>query len=71
MFWFFHFQDDTNTPQAKAVVCAPTIDLFNVQATIDLNNGSLSDVQILSNYTKPNTVTGGDLNGKAFNGYVI
>ncbi|THH32743.1 hypothetical protein EUX98_g1425 [Antrodiella citrinella] len=71
MFWFFHTQDNTGTPQAKAVICAPTIELFNVQAQVDLNNGSLSSVTILSNYTAPNNVTGGDLDGKAFNGLAL
>ena len=71
MFWYFHLQDNTNAPQAKAVICAPTIDLFNVQAVVDLSNGSLTSVTILSGYAPPNNVTGGDLAGKAFNGYVL
>ncbi|TCD70375.1 hypothetical protein EIP91_003727 [Steccherinum ochraceum] len=75
MFWFFHLPDNTTgsstVPQAKAVICSPTIELFNVEAKVDLSNSSLAEVTIISNYTAPNNVTGGDLNGKAFNGLAL
>ncbi|KAH8105256.1 hypothetical protein BXZ70DRAFT_1043109 [Cristinia sonorae] len=71
MFWFFHLKDGTNTPQAKACICSPTINVFNVEAKVNLNNGSLADVKILSAYTTPNNVTGGTQAGRAFNGVAL
>lgn len=64
MFWYFH----TNTqavPEARVVFCQPTIGIFNIKATANLNNGSLANVTVLSGYAPSNNVT----SGQAFNGY--
>ena len=66
MFWFFH-TNAAGTPQAKSVICRPTLDLFNIWADVNLNNQSLIDVVITNNYTKPNNITGAPLNGKVYN----
>ncbi|PSR77044.1 hypothetical protein PHLCEN_2v8098 [Hermanssonia centrifuga] len=66
MFWFYN-TDAQNIPQAAAVICRPQIQLFNVMANVNLNNGSLVDVTILNNYTAPNNVSGDPLDGKVYN----
>ncbi|KAI0085214.1 hypothetical protein BDY19DRAFT_453229 [Irpex rosettiformis] len=65
MFWFYH-NNTQNQPQAGAVICRPTLELFNIVATVGLPNNNLS-VTIKDTYTAPNTVSGGTLNGKIFN----
>lgn len=65
---FYHLRDSDSSPEAKTVFCTPTIEIFNVMATANLNNGSLANVTTLTGYTTPNNVTGGPLNGQAFNG---
>ncbi|KAJ7685363.1 hypothetical protein DFH06DRAFT_40452 [Mycena polygramma] len=68
MFWFFHRKpDDIQTPQGASVFCQPTIKALNVVAKTDLNNDSIIDVTSLDNVTTSNNVTGGQLNGQAFN----
>lgn len=57
MFWFFH-TNAQGEPEARSVFCQPTIGIFNIQATANLNNGSLANVTVLSEYTQPNNVTG-------------
>ena len=69
MFWFFH-KNDQGVPQAQAVICRPDIDLFNVEADVDLNSRDLADVTVLNTYTKPNSVSGDPLNGKVYNACV-
>ncbi len=69
MFWFYN-TDAQNIPQAAAVICRPQIQLFNVMANVNLNNGSLVDVTILNNYTAPNNVSGDPLDGKVYNASV-
>ncbi|GLB42726.1 putative protein of unknown function (DUF3433) [Lyophyllum shimeji] len=70
MFWYFHNKTD-GTPEAKTVFCSPSIKTFNVRASANLNNGALYDVVKLSDYVPENNVTGGTLNGQAFNGVVF
>ncbi|KAJ7087860.1 hypothetical protein C8R44DRAFT_820004 [Mycena epipterygia] len=68
MFWFFHRKnDDIQTPQAASVFCNPTIGAFNVMAEMDLSNSSIVGITPLDNVTTSNNVTGGTLNGRAFN----
>ena len=66
MFWFFH-TNAQGEPEARSVFCQPTIGIFNIQATANLNNGSLANVTVLSEYTQPNNVTG----TQPYNGYAI
>jgi hypothetical protein len=68
MFWFFRFKDN-DEPQARSVFCYPKIAVFDVVATINLNNGILANVTIAGNYGKANNVTGAPLNGRAYNAY--
>lgn len=71
MFWYFHAAEDNSTqPQARAVICQPTLQVFNAEVTLNLTNSVLSNVILLDQYTKPNNVSGGDLNGRAFNACV-
>ncbi|KAJ7087859.1 hypothetical protein C8R44DRAFT_29543 [Mycena epipterygia] len=68
MFWFFHRKDnDIQTPQAASVFCNPTIGAFDVMANMDLSNSSIVGITPLDNVTTSNNVTGGTLNGQAFN----
>jgi hypothetical protein len=69
MFWYFHVRQD-GTPQAQSIFCQPTIGLFNIMATANLNNGSLANVTVLNSYTPSNNVSGAPLNGQPFNGYL-
>lgn len=66
MFWFYH-NNTQNQPQASAVICRPTLELFNIVANVDLTNNNLTDVTIKNAYTAPNNVSGDPLNGKVFN----
>ena len=73
IFWFF-----TYTPSAMASVtmCAPTIMLLNVEATLDLASSNLTDITPLSNlvvgeglFTQyAGNITGAPLYGSAYNG---
>ncbi|KAF7363596.1 hypothetical protein MSAN_01016500 [Mycena sanguinolenta] len=68
MFWFFARKNDaTSTPQGASVFCKPTINLRDVIATVDLNNGSIIGVTPLDNVTTSNNVTASPQNGRAFN----
>lgn len=70
MFWFYRNNTETNpagVPQGSAVICRPIVQLFNIEANVNLNNGSLIDVVIENNYTKPNNISGPTLNGKVYN----
>lgn len=69
MFWFFHTSNN-GTRQARAVMCRPNIQLFNVVATVYLTNSSLAEVTIIDNDTAPNSITGTLLDGKAYNACV-
>jgi len=70
MFWFFHTQTD-GTPEAQSVFCHPKIAAFNVIATANLNNGSLSNTTIVGSYPTANNVTGSPLSGQAYNAVVF
>ncbi|KAJ7219468.1 hypothetical protein GGX14DRAFT_592313 [Mycena pura] len=69
MFWFFH--DDNGQPEGATVFCSPSIEAFNVEAYIDLNNNSIVGITALSNVQTSNNVTGSPLNGQAFNSVVF
>ncbi|EKM51190.1 uncharacterized protein PHACADRAFT_200015 [Phanerochaete carnosa HHB-10118-sp] len=66
VFWFFHTANN-GTPQAQAVMCRPSIQLYNVDVSVYLTNNSLTDATVLNNFTSPNNITGAPLNGKIYN----
>ena len=66
MFWYFLAAQN----QSRAVICRPTLQVFNAEVTLDLTNFQLSNVTLIDSYTKPNNVSGGELNGRAFNACV-
>jgi hypothetical protein len=66
LFWYLH-QNASGKPEAKAVICAPAIEVFNVHATASITNGSLITVIPVSSYTPSNNVTGPPQNGQALN----
>lgn len=63
MFWYYQSQPR----RARAIICRPSIGIFNVQAKVNLNNNSVAEVVVFDSYTAPNNVSGGTLNGKAYN----
>ena len=75
--WFFTY--DTTPPQGSATLCSPTISLWDVIATVDINTGNLTSVQEIQPFnssTSPfallsENVTGTPLNGRAFNGIIF
>jgi hypothetical protein len=67
MFWFFHVAAN-GTQQARAIICRPQIQLFEVEARIDLGNNAVIMLSELKNFTASNNITGSPLNGHAYNG---
>ncbi|KAH9990969.1 hypothetical protein BJV74DRAFT_836704 [Russula compacta] len=73
IFWFFTYSP---TPMASVTMCAPTIALLNVEASVDLASSNLTNVRPLSNLTAEQgaftqyagNITGAPLYGKAYNG---
>ena len=73
IFWFFTYSP---TPMASVTMCAPTITLLNVEASVDLASSNLTNVRPLSNLTAgqgsftqyAGNITGAPLNGRAYNG---
>ena len=63
--WRYFHQKSDNTSQAQTVFCTPSIELFDVQASAILNNGSLINVVALSNNPTTNS-----LNTQTYNGSV-
>ncbi|KAI0077976.1 hypothetical protein K474DRAFT_1661006 [Panus rudis PR-1116 ss-1] len=70
-FWFYHMRDDVKQPQARGVICQPTIKVFNAQVFLDLSNSNITNVTLIDEYTTANNVTGGDLQGRAFNAVLL
>ncbi|KAG6844990.1 hypothetical protein H0H87_001933 [Tephrocybe sp. NHM501043] len=70
MFWYFHNKTD-GTPEVKTVFCAPSIKAFDVTASANIEDKSLTDVTILNDHVSDNNVTGSPLDGKAFNGVIF
>ncbi|KAG0704064.1 hypothetical protein DFH29DRAFT_398763 [Suillus ampliporus] len=69
-FWFYHATDSGDL-QATAVFCQPSIAIFVVTTTMDLNNGSMGKCKSIKPFESTNNVTGSPLNGEAFNGVVF
>jgi hypothetical protein len=77
IFWFFTHK--TSPPQGAATYCAPAISVFEVDATVDMNNGNLTSVVEIQPFNASTSslaslsqnMTGTFLNGQAFNGIVF
>ncbi|KAG0704071.1 hypothetical protein DFH29DRAFT_398922 [Suillus ampliporus] len=69
-FWFYH-ATDTGDLQGTAVFCQPSIAIFVVATTMDLNDGSMGNCTIIEPFEYTNNVTGSPLNGEAFNGVMF
>jgi hypothetical protein len=50
------------------VFCQPSISVFVVSTTMDLDDGSMGDCIIVEPFQYTNNVTGSPLNGEAYNG---
>jgi hypothetical protein len=70
IFWYYHLSDNGDA-LGTAVFCQPSIAIFVVTTTMDLNDGSMGDCTILEPFEYTNNVTGNPLNGEAFNGVVF
>lgn len=66
MFWFYH-NNTMGQLQANAIICRPTVEIFNIVANVYLNDRSLTDVTIKDTYVTPNNVSGSPMNGQVFN----
>ncbi|KAF9442920.1 hypothetical protein P691DRAFT_844735 [Macrolepiota fuliginosa MF-IS2] len=70
-FWFFMPQ----SAQAAAAICAPTLEFWNVTASVDIMTSNLTDVKELEHFSSASkfsslagNITGPPLNGRAYNG---
>lgn len=68
MFWFY--RSEGTGGQAQAVFCKPTIQLLDVELTINVTTKDISNVRQLGDRLVPNTVTE-RLGGRAYNGVVF
>lgn len=66
-FWFYHLTESGDS-QGTAVFCQPSIAIYVVETTMDLNAGSLGDCTIIEPFNSTNNVTGNPLNGEVYNG---
>ncbi|KAI0790335.1 hypothetical protein C8Q75DRAFT_110838 [Abortiporus biennis] len=75
-FWFFTYQP---TPMASVSMCTPSIQLWEVEATVDLASRNVTQVKQKNQLTQATTtgegdaeflgnITGDPLNGRAYNG---
>lgn len=71
MFWYFLAAGTQDQAKARCVFCQPQIKVYNVKAMANLNDGSLANVTMVSDYAPSNNVTGNPLNGQAYNGCVV
>jgi hypothetical protein len=71
-FWFWQSAALATGGGANAVgvFCVPSLQLFDVVANASLESGFLTDVAPVDDYPAANNVTGGWLQGRAFNGCV-
>ncbi|KAG2072528.1 hypothetical protein BDR04DRAFT_1096508 [Suillus decipiens] len=69
-FWYYRLSDNGDA-LGTAVFCQPSIAIFVVKTTMDLNNGSMGKCTIVRPFDHPNNVTSNPLNGQAFNGLIF
>ncbi|KAG2354931.1 hypothetical protein BDR07DRAFT_1493874 [Suillus spraguei] len=70
IFWYYHLSDNGDA-LGTAVFCQPSIAVFVVTTTMDLNDGSMGECIIVEPFDYTNNVTGNPLNGEAFNGVIF
>ncbi|EED84233.1 predicted protein [Postia placenta Mad-698-R] len=73
-FWFYNVRlgdQGQSTPEAKAVICRPSIALRNVQAKLNMSSMSIDTIVDLGAFSATNNVTSGSLEGKAYNGVIF
>ncbi|KAF9221127.1 hypothetical protein BS17DRAFT_785959 [Gyrodon lividus] len=72
IFWFYLMGEASdNEPQITGVYCNPTMKVFVMETSMNLNDGSLGDCTILYPYESSNNVTGSPLNGQPYNGVMF
>ncbi|EED79611.1 predicted protein [Postia placenta Mad-698-R] len=74
IFWFYNVRlgdQGQSTPEAKAVICRPSIALRNVQAKLNMSSMSIDTIVDLGAFSATNNVTSGSLEGKAYNGVIF
>ncbi|KIK92516.1 hypothetical protein PAXRUDRAFT_829886 [Paxillus rubicundulus Ve08.2h10] len=72
VFWFYLMGGaNNNEPQVAGVYCNPTMSVFTVETSMNLNDGSLGDCMPLYSDVSSNNVTGSPLNGQPFNGVIF
>ncbi|KAG1824676.1 uncharacterized protein BJ212DRAFT_1321839 [Suillus subaureus] len=69
-FWYYHLSDNGDA-LGTAVFCQPSIAIFVVTTSMDLNDGSMGNCTIVEPFEYTNNVTGSPLNGEAFNGVMF
>src|SRR6267154_2829247 len=67
VFWFYHLTD-SGAPEGTAVFCQPSIAIFEIETSMNLNDGSLGTCTIVEPFNNTNNVTGNPLNSEAYNG---
>ncbi|KAG1795683.1 uncharacterized protein HD556DRAFT_368369 [Suillus plorans] len=70
VFWYYHLSDNGDA-LGTAVFCQPSIAIFVVATTMNLNDGSMGACIIVEPFENTNNVTGNPLNGEAFNGVMF
>ncbi|KAF7761476.1 hypothetical protein Agabi119p4_9468 [Agaricus bisporus var. burnettii] len=73
IFWFFTYE--TKPPQASATFCQPTLELWDVTASVDIATGNVTDITPLQPFTSASNfsslaanITGDPLDGRLYNG---
>ncbi|KAF9460651.1 hypothetical protein BDZ94DRAFT_888808 [Collybia nuda] len=75
IFWFFDYEPEI---MASATFCYPSITLWDVNVSIDLASGNVTDVKEIRPFTSQSNfssyagnITGTPLNGRAYNGIYL
>ncbi|KAH7886617.1 hypothetical protein F5I97DRAFT_1020265 [Phlebopus sp. FC_14] len=72
VFWYYLMDSSTDSqPYLASVFCQPTMRIFVIQTSMDLNDGSLGSCSILYEDESSNNVTGSPLHGQPYNGVVF
>lgn len=70
MFWIYNNKSD-GSPQVQTIFCTPSIQLFNVQVSGMLSERRLGEITRTGGTVRTNNVTGGALQGRAYNSVVF
>ncbi|KAF8840118.1 hypothetical protein BDN67DRAFT_996927 [Paxillus ammoniavirescens] len=72
VFWFYLMGGASNNePQVAGVYCNPTMSVFTMETSMNLNDGSLGACTPLYSDVSSNNVTGSPLHGQPFNGVIF